>query len=271
MGKSITVRALRARADAQVPPRLGLRAIAVFIALQLLLLAALLLLFPSAARAAPVKGEIAVTGGAVYVRLVFNLAEETEADVRLAHGIVIITFKNPIDVAVDHIATGSGGYMGAARRDPDGSGIRLALTRKVTVNSMAAGEKVFVDLLPEGWAGLPPGLPQEVIDHLARRAREADKKMRQQQQSAALPAQPPVRVRVGAQPTFTRYIFELPGLVPVAINRVENGLTLTFDAPLRFDLADVQAASPPTINAIESGSAGETPAVRFEDVARERR
>jgi tetratricopeptide (TPR) repeat protein len=72
-----------------------------------------------------------------------------------------------------------------------------------------------------------------------------------------------VRVRVGAQPTFTRYIFELPGLVPVSTNRAENGLTLTFDAPLRFDLADVQAALPPTISMIESGSAGETPAVRF--------
>jgi tetratricopeptide (TPR) repeat protein len=263
MGKSITVRALRARAHAQVPPRLGLRAIAVFIALQLLLLAALLLAFPAAARAAPVKGEVAVTASAGYVRLVFNLAEETEADVRLANGIVIIAFKSPVEVAVDHIATSSGGYVGAARRDPDGSGIRLALTRKVTVNSMAAGEKFFVDLLPEGWAGLPPGLPQEVIDDLARRAREADKKMRQRQQIAALRAQAPVRVRVGAQPTFTRYIFELPGLVPVSINRVENGLTLTFDAPLRFDLADVQAALPPTVSTIESGSAGETPSVRF--------
>jgi tetratricopeptide (TPR) repeat protein len=263
MGKSITVRALRARADAQVPPRLGLRAIAVFIVLQLLLLIALLLLLPSAARAAPVKGEVAVTASAGYVRLVFNLAEETEADVRLANGIAIITFKSPIEIPVDHIATSSGGYVGAARRDPDGTGIRLALTRKVTVNSMAAGEKFFVDLLPEGWTGLPPGPPQDVIDDLARRAREADKKMRQRQQIAALRAQPPVRVRVGAQPTFMRYIFELPGLVPVATDRVENRLTLTFDAPLRFDLADVQAALPPTISAIESGSAGETPAVRF--------
>jgi hypothetical protein len=263
MSQSITVRALRARADAQVPPRLGLRAVAVFIALQLLLFAALLLVFPSAAGAAPVKGEVAVTASNGYVRLVFNLADETEADVRLANGIVIIGFKSAIEVPVDHIATNSGGYVGAARRDPDGSAIRLALTRKVTVNSMAAGEKFFVDLLPEGWAGLPPGLPQEVIDDLARRAREADKKVRQQQRIAALRAQPPVRVRVGAQPTFTRYIFELPGLVPVSIDRAENRLTLTFDAPLRFDLGDVQGALPPTIGAIEAEPAAEKPAVRF--------
>jgi tetratricopeptide (TPR) repeat protein len=262
-GKSITIRALRERAERQVPPRLGLRVVAAFAALQLLLLFALMLVFASAARAAPVKGELTVTASGGYVRLVFNLAEETEADVRLANGIVIIAFKNAIDVAVDHIAQNSGGYIGAARRDPDGAGIRLALTRKVTVNSMAAGEKFFVDLLPEGWAGLPPGLPQEVIDDLARRAREADKKMRQQQKLAALKQQPPVRVRVGAQPTFTRYIFELPGLVPVATNRVEDGLTLTFDAPLRFDLADVQGALPSTVGAIESVANADPPAVRF--------
>ena len=170
---------------------------------------------------------------------------------RLANGIVIIAFKNPVDVAVDRIPLNSGGYIGAARRDPDGAGIRLALTRKVTVNSMAAGEKFFVDLLPEGWAGLPPGLPQEVVDDLARRAREADKKMRQQQKLAALKQQPPVRVRVGAQPTFTRYMFELPGLVPVANNRVDDTLTLTFDAPLRFDLADAQSALPPSVGVVE--------------------
>jgi tetratricopeptide (TPR) repeat protein len=262
-GKSITIKALRERAECQVPPRLGLRVVAAFVALQLLLLAALLLLFPSAAHAAPVKGEVVVTSSGGYVRLVFSLAEETEAEVRLANGIVIIAFKSPIDVSVDHIATKSGGFVGAARRDPDGAGIRLALTRKVTVNSMAAGEKFFVDLLPEGWAGLPPGLPQEVVDELARRAREADKKMRQQQKLAALKQQPPVRVRVGTQPTFTRYIFELPGLIPVATNRVEDGLTLTFDAPLRFDLADAQGALPPTVGAIEAVTAADPPAVRF--------
>jgi tetratricopeptide (TPR) repeat protein len=262
-GKSITIRALRERAEHQVPPRLGLRVVAVFVALQLLFLFALTVIFASPARAAPVKGELTVTASAGYVRLVFNLAEETEADVRLANGIVIIAFKNAIDVAVDHLATNSGGYIGAARRDPDGAGIRLALTRKVTVNSMAAGEKFFVDLLPEGWAGLPPGLPQEVVDDLARRAREADKRMRQQQKLAALKQQPPVRVRVGAQPTFTRYIFELPGLVPVATNRVEDGLTLTFDAPLRFDLADVQGALPPAVSAVEAMPNADPPAVRF--------
>ena len=49
------------------------------------------------------------------------------------------------------------GYVSAARRDPDGKGIRIALARKVTMNSMAAGERLFVDLLPDTWTGLAPG------------------------------------------------------------------------------------------------------------------
>src|SRR6476469_9285826 len=100
MGKSITLKALRARADAQVPPRLGLRIVAVFVALQLLLLAALFLLFPSKAGAAPVKGEVAVSTKDGYARLVFSLSEETDAEVRLSNGILIIAFKHPVDVAV---------------------------------------------------------------------------------------------------------------------------------------------------------------------------
>ena len=81
--------------------------------------------------------------------------------------------------------------MSAARRDPDGKGIRIALARKVTMNSMAAGERLFVDLLPDTWVGLAPGLPRDVIDELARRAREAERRVRAQralaQQNKAAP------------------------------------------------------------------------------------
>src|ERR1041384_7797121 len=97
-GKSITLRALRAREDAQVPPRLGLRILAVFVVLQLLLLAAIMLLFPSAAGAAPVSGEVAVSTKDGYLRLVFTMAEETDAEVRLNNGILIIAFKQPVDI-----------------------------------------------------------------------------------------------------------------------------------------------------------------------------
>src|SRR5689334_23871838 len=79
-GKSITVSELRARADAQVPPRLGIRIVAVFALFQLLLLLLLLLLYPSAAgAAAPVSGQVSVSTKDGYARIVFTLSEETDA------------------------------------------------------------------------------------------------------------------------------------------------------------------------------------------------
>ena len=163
MGKSITLKALRAREAAQVPPRFGMRIVAVFIAIQLLLLAALLLIYPAPAGAAPIKGSVAVSTKDGYARFVFTLAEEANADIKLTNGILIIAFRQAVDISVDRIPLGAPSYVGAARADPDGNAVRLALNRKVAVNTMAAGDKLFVDLLPEGWTGLPPGLPQEVV------------------------------------------------------------------------------------------------------------
>jgi len=269
MARPITIKALRSAHDeAQVRPRLGVRVIAAFVVLQLALIAALLMLFPAKAAAAPVKSELAVSSQNGYVRLVFTLAEETEADVRLANGILVIAFKRPVDVSVDRIPMQAAGYVNAARADPDGSAVRLALGRKVTVNTMAAGEKLFVDLLPEGWSGLPPGLPQEVVDELARRAREAEKKARAQQQAAQQRVLPPVRVRVGLQPTFTRYTFGLPALIAVSVERNDDKMTMTFEAPLRFDLADVRAALPPTVAAVDVQSRGDSASVQFDFVGK---
>src|SRR5579885_637821 len=130
---------------------------------------------PVLSRADPIKG---VVNGAVengYARIVFNLRDYDEGSVRQSGNVLIITFKAPVDLSVDRLAAQLPGYVGAARQDPDRLSIRLALARKITVNAMIAGEKYFVDLLPDGWKGLPPSLPQDVIEELAQRAREAEK------------------------------------------------------------------------------------------------
>ena len=194
----------------------------------------------------------------------FTLSEETDAEVRLNNGILIIAFKQAVDIPVHRVSQAAASYIGAARRDPDGAAVRLALNRKVTVNTMAAGEKLFVDLLPEGWTGLPPSLPQEVVEELARRARDAEKRVRQQLVTKQQRALPPIRVRVGMQPTFTRYTFALPGLIGVSTKRADDQMAFTFEAPIKFDLAEVQAALPPTVSGIDVQSGNDTITVRFE-------
>src|SRR5262249_33116454 len=218
---------------------------------------------PCPAAAAGVKGEVKVVIENGFARFIFVLAEEVETQVRLANNIVTITFEKPVDIAVDRLSSNSGGYIAAARRDPDGKAIRMALARKATMNSMAAAERLFVDLLPDTWTGLPPGLPRDVIEELARRAREAEKKVRQQRQMTRKDTMAPIRVRVVVQPTFTRYVFELPELTGVAADNSKDTLTLTFNGTLKFDLADAAATLPSTIKSVDSELDQDSTTVRF--------
>src|SRR5262245_14063579 len=232
----------------------------------MLLLAAAILaavVAPRPALAQNIKGEISVTVENGFARFVLLFGEEIETKVRVANNILSITFDRPVDIAVDRVAANSAGYVAAARRDPDRKAIRFALARKVTMNSIAAAERLFVDLLPEGWSGMAPGLPREVIEDLARRTRDAERKTRQQRAIARQAPNAPIRVRVAMQPTFTRYIFDFPELVAASADNSKDKLTLTFEGAYKFDLADAVAALPPMVSSINSELERETATVRF--------
>jgi len=214
-------------------------------------------------QAAPLKTTVAVTVNDGYARLLFTASEYIDATARVAGQVLIISFKQPIDVSVDRVAEKAPDYVGAARRDPDGRAVRMALTRRVTVNTMAAGEKFFVDLLPDTWSGVPPGLPQDVVDELARRARAADQLMQRQRQMAQQKRIEPVHVHVATQPTFTRYVFDISNQTSVAADRSKDRLILNFDSPLTFGLADAQAALPKAVEDISSELDNDSALVRF--------
>ena len=219
--------------------------------------------FMPRAAAGQVRADVSVNTSGGYARIVFRFNEDAEAEVRLAGGILVIGFQQPVEVNVDRLTANGTGYISAARRDPDGRGLRIALARKVAVNSMTAGERLFVDLLPDGWSGPVPSLPQEVVEDLARRAREAEKRERQHRALAQQRARAATRVRVAHQPTFSRYVFELPALLPVATDRGKDKLSLLFDAPLRIDLADAKASLPPMVESIDATPAGDSVTVSF--------
>ncbi|WP_253706630.1 tetratricopeptide repeat protein [Bradyrhizobium sp. WD16] len=198
-----------------------------------------------------IRGEASFSAGGGYARLVLKLAEDVDTDVSVAGSVLIIRFRKPVDVPIDPLATAVPDYVGSARRDPDGMAIRLALARKVTVNAMDAGERTFIDLMPEGWTGPPPSLPQEVVRELAERAREAERLLRQQKAATEVKKRPPVRVRASTQPTFVRFVFDLPPGIGVSSSLEDKKLSLVFNAPLSFDLTDAKLAAPPSIMAIE--------------------
>src|SRR5882672_10345642 len=201
-----------------------------------------------------VRGEATFTAGGGFARLVLRLAEDVESEVTTAGSIIVIRFKRPVDIPVDKLSDAVPDYVGSARRDPDGSAIRLSLARRATVNTMTAGERIFVDFLPDSWTGPPPSLPQEVIRELSERARLAERALRAQRAVAESKKKPPVRVRASVQPTFVRFVFEMPDGVAVSSVLNDQKLTLLFNKVLAFDLADAKVAAPPNVASIEQRS-----------------
>ncbi len=204
------------------------------------------------ARAAdPIRGEATFSASGGFARLVIKLGEDVPSEVTTAGSILVIRFDRPVDVPVDRVPEGAPDYVNSARRDPDGGAIRLSLARRVTVNTMNAGERTFVDLLPEGWKGPPPSLPLDVVKELAERARVAERALRAQRAAAEAKKRPQIRVRASVQPTFVRFVFEMPDGVGVSSVLNEQKLTLVFNANLNFDLADAVVAAPPNVASIK--------------------
>jgi hypothetical protein len=173
----------------------------------------------------PIRAQVTADVSSGFARLVFALSDEVDATVHSAGNILIINFDRPVYLSVEHLVAHASQYIVAARRDPDGRSVRFALARKVNVNSIETADKFFVDLLPATWEGPPPPLPHR---------RKAI----------------PVRVHMASHPTFTRYVFDIPEQTSVSADRAKERLTLSFDAPLAFDLTDAEADLPPVVASI---------------------
>lgn len=216
---------------------------------------------PTPSHAELPKGEATLSSSGKYARLLLKFDREVGTEVVVAGSILVIRFNGPVDIDIDQLIDAVPSYVGASRRDPDGSAIRLALTQKVRVNVMTAGERVFIDLLPESWSGLPPPLPQEVVRELSERALAAERALRLQRAADEAKKKPPVRVRTSVQPTFVRFVFELPDGIAVSSSLSADKFSLSFSSPLTFDLADARIAAPNNIKSIDQKVAGDSSSV----------
>ena len=109
-----------------------------------------------------------------------------------------------------------------------------------------------------------PGLPQEVIDELARRAREAERQLHQQQATTTR-SRSRRRSACGwpSQPTFMRYVFDLPD----GVNVVPEQRRRQIDAQLRpadqMGSGRREASLPPTLKSIDADIDFDSVAVSF--------
>lgn len=207
------------------------------------------LLFSSTANAQamePVELNVVPQNG--YGRLVLTFKDRSLLpiyDAVITGGVLRISFESPIDVNVDDVPLDLGDYITIARRDPDGSAIRFALKDQFQINTLEAGEMLFVDILPTNWQGLPPGLPDDVVRSLAKRAEAAMRKVRALEQ-ARLKAKegPQVTLHIGEHPTFTRLVFDWSIRFDTAFVREDDIIKVTFNHPAQLDISDLRAHLP---------------------------
>lgn len=160
-----------------------------------------------AARLIGTKGSEAGTGPGGYGRIVLTFDKPVTVKAKLAGGILLLGYGERVAPGPEHLAEEMPGFVSMVRRDPDGSGLRVALQRPFRANVQPAGERVFVDLLPEGWSGLPPPLPPEVVAELARRARIAEEALKAR---TLPPVRKPLALELARLPTLTRLSLRLP-------------------------------------------------------------
>ena len=147
--------------------------------------------------------------------------------------------------AVTALSRVLGQYVSIARLDPDGMGLRIALKAGVRINTIEAGEKLFVDLLPPNWSGLPPSLPPEIVTELAQRAEEALRLARSLEQAdQATRIQPKLDIHYGDHPTFSRFAFMWNIPFDSTFERQSDTVTLYFNHKTQVDLSEIRASLP---------------------------
>ena len=206
----------------------------------------------AAARSATVRGiEMSRFG-----RIVLEFDRETKVQVSDVNGVLVLAFPEAAKIQGERLARELPSYVTQVRHDPDGRGLRVALTQGWRLNVLEAAEKVFIDLLPANWSGLLPALPPEVVDALARRAREAEARAGEEALRRREQRPRDVSLRVATLPTLTRLVLEPVGGVPIALKVEGHAAEVRIDAPATLKLGGAKTQIGAAVRSIESVVSG---------------
>lgn len=197
-----------------------------------------------AARLTAIKGAQAER----YGRIILSFDSAVSVKARVSGAVLVLGFSEKAGAAPERITAEMPDYVSAVRRDPDGLGLRLALQRPYRVNVQEAGETVFIDLLPQDWAGLPPALPPEAVAELFRRTRAAEAALK----AAKPPPEPrPVRLELAQLPTLTRLSLRLPASASAPFDTLGSATRVTLPGAWRIDDVATRGRLKPAIEALQ--------------------
>ncbi len=184
----------------------------------------------SAAQAAAAKATVSVDTSAGYARILFTFERPTPVAATVADGVLMIRLGSPLDTTIDAFTEKLAPYVSSGRRDDDGLTYRFALTNPVALHSSTQVNKTAVDLVPDGFSGVPPDLPPPPPP-------------------PPKPALPDVRtlstvkVQVGEYANFTRLVFDWPQPVPYSVFPGHGRISVRFEALARPDFSALQSRS----------------------------
>lgn len=219
------------------------------------LVGALVVVLSSPALAAD-TAQVLATGEKGFGRLVINFPERLDLPdyrVRSENNVLSIVFDEPVDALLSDVAVALPNYVTVARVDPDRRGIRFGLRTAFQISKLEAGERLFIDLLPSAWQGLPPALPPEVVNELAERGRVAAiKAERARKAELAKTLNPRAQVRVGRNPTFIRVQFAWTADTEGSFRIDGSKGVIDFDWPVPVDLYALASDLPDEITTVAS-------------------
>ncbi len=156
---------------------------------------------------------------------------------RNENGVLSFEFSTPMQVILPDISGELPGFIAVSRVDPDQMGIRFGLKPEIKINTIKAGEQLYIDFMPANWQGLPPGLPAEVVASLASRAQDAEKiaELRRRIELARL-NKPEASLSVGRHPTFIRLLFDWSQDTTAQYSQEGDAARIEFSWPVNIDL-----------------------------------
>ncbi len=215
-----------------------------------------MLLISASVAKAQERFELEVQNHETFGRLIVNFPDRMALpgyQVSSENGVLAITFDEALRGILPDVPLALGNYVSVARIDPGATGIRMGLRGPIQVNTIEAGEALYIDLLPPNWVGLPPSLPPEVIARLSERAEEAARLAEERRRAELVQEFNPIaKVRVGRHPTFARVIFDWN--VGSQAEFVQNGTeaSIKFEWPVPIDLSAVWSDMPAEIVSVEN-------------------
>jgi tetratricopeptide (TPR) repeat protein len=188
-----------------------------------------------------------------FARLVLNFERLPAYESDVDDTILVFKFKEAVDLNLDDLIRKMPNYVSVARVDPDGHAFRLAFSDSFKVNIMEAGSQIFIDILGRQWKGMPPNLPQDVLRAIAKRAAEIEaenqERLKQKKKAKELYT---ARIRVGALPTFTRFVFDWNKFVTSKMERRGDLVQVTFGQSVKLDVGRVKHDLPKNLLDISS-------------------